>query len=81
MLRLDRSNEGCSIDESRESVRLGLKSSDPRRLGDGNKDGEIWSSDISRPCQGNSLRLGNQESGNSGQTSLSRGMDQEYRAG
>ena len=29
MLGPDRSNEGCSIDGSKESVRLGLKSSDP----------------------------------------------------
>ena len=28
MLRLDRSNETCSIDGSKESVKLGLKSSD-----------------------------------------------------
>ena len=29
MLKLDRTNEGRSIDGSKESVRLGLKGSDP----------------------------------------------------
>ena len=29
ILRLDRPNEGCLIDGSKESVRLGLKSPDP----------------------------------------------------
>ena len=65
MSRLDRSNEGCLIDESRNSVRLGLKGSErgdemTGKARDGNKGGELWSSDLGGPGQGNSLRLGNQ---------------------
>ena len=46
-------------------------------LGDGNKGRELCSSDLSIPGQGNSLRLGIHESGDSGQTSSSHSRDQE----
>ena len=80
MLRLDRSNEGCPIDGSMESVRLGRKGSDPGdqlagKVEDGSKGREHSSSDFSRLGQGNSLRLGNHKPGNSGQASSSRSID------
>ena len=53
----------------------------PGKARDGNKGREFWSSDLSRPGQGNSLWLGNQESESSGQSRLSRRMDEEYCAG
>ena len=47
---------------------------------DGNKGKEFCSSDLSRPGQGNLLRLGNQKSESSGKSRSSRSVDQEYCA-
>ena len=87
MLWLDRMNEGCSIDGSKESVRLGLKQSSDQvlsrqiRLEDRNKGRELWSSNLSRLGQGNSLRLGSHKSGILGRASSSRSIDQSLRPG